>query len=265
MDEKTTEAVKDTKKKLLKTEAFEKALLEGAEYKKGIMTTYKQQNKACFERFSSVMIEAAPEVKQLLEKRKKDRTDDDNERINAFKTEVRQMYVQAQDLLADEKVEEGKKSKVEKIVEKLVPVIMLLRIIKCRKLDDALAKAGFHLDGQSLSDRYPGLAAKESVLEDVFVEAKAVKDKVNNDNREIEDRIFTVNVPADLQYDKDTNNAGLKPGDFKKLVDAKAKLLMALTEEAKEKATEKIEHIASEKQFEAARAELVRDSLTIMQ
>lgn len=92
MDENVTATAKSSKKELLKTEAFENALLEGAEYKKDIMTTYKQQNKACFERFSSVMIEAAPEIKQLLEKRKKDRTDDDNERINAFKTEVRQMF-----------------------------------------------------------------------------------------------------------------------------------------------------------------------------
>lgn len=52
MDEQTKENVKNAKKELLKTEAFEKALLEGAEYKKSIMTTYKQQNKACFERFS---------------------------------------------------------------------------------------------------------------------------------------------------------------------------------------------------------------------
>lgn len=169
--------------------------------------------------------------------------------------------------MADEKVEDGKKTKAQKIVEKVVPVIMLLRAIKCRTIDDVLAAAGFRVEGKSLSDKYPGLSSKEkeAVLEDIFVEAKAVKDKVNNGNREIEDRIFTVNVPAELQYDKDTNNAGLKPGDFKKLVDAKAKLITALTEEAKEKATEKIEHIASEKQFEAARAELVRDSLTIMQ
>jgi hypothetical protein len=41
--------------------------------------------------------------------------------------------------------------------------------------------------------------------------------------------------------------------------------LLAQTEDAKAKIDEKIEHIATEKTFEAARAELVRDSLTTMQ
>ena len=40
---------------------------------------------------------------------------------------------------------------------------------------------------------------------------------------------------------------------------------MAKSEEAKEKVEDKIEAAASEKQFEVARAELVRDKLTKLQ
>ena len=253
-----------TKKELLKSDEFEKALLEGAEYKKGIMTTYKQQNKANFQRFFDVMLESNHEIKSICEKRRKNRTDDDQKRIKDFKSEVRQLYFQAQELMLDEKLEEGQKSKVQKIFEKAIPVISLLRFIGCHKLDNELNRLGCKLDAPALEHTYSGLSGKAPILTDIFSNAKSIKEKVNADNQQIEDRIFTVKVPVELQFDKDTNNAGLKAGDFKKLVDVKAKLIMAQTEDAKSKVAEKIEHIASEKQFEAARAELVRDSLTSM-
>jgi len=62
-------------------------------------------------------------------------------------------------------------------------------------------------------------------------------------------------------YDKESNNTGLKPGDFRRLVDLKAKQLVAKSEEAKAKIDEKLQHAAADKQFEIARAELVRDKL----
>jgi hypothetical protein len=62
-------------------------------------------------------------------------------------------------------------------------------------------------------------------------------------------------------YDKETNNSGLKPGDFKKLVDLKAKQLAAKSEEAKTKIEQKLHDAAADKQFEIARAELVRDKI----
>lgn len=266
MNQDNDSTVKNSKSTLIQSDAFEKALLEGAEYKKEIMTTYKEQNKSNYDHFYEVMLEAKPEIKKLFEKKRKQRTDADIKQMKDFRSEVRQLYCQTQDLMLEEKLEEGQKSKAQKIVEKILPVIAMLRFVKCHKLDNVLARLGFQLSGTRIEDMYPGLAAdgKQAVIEDIFTSAKTIKEKVNNDNQQIEDRIFTVNVPADLQYDKQSNNSGLKPGDFRKLVDAKTKLIMAKTDDAKQKASEKIEHIASEKQFEMARAELVRDSLMNM-
>jgi len=102
-------------------------------------------------------------------------------------------------------------------------------------------------------------------MRDIFNNAKNIKQKMVDDNEKIGTDIYQSRVPIDLQYDKNTNNVGIKPNDFTKLVDMKAKLSMATTEEAKEKVNDTIEQLAGEKQFEAARAELVRDSLTNLQ
>lgn len=116
---------------------------------------------------------------------------------------------------------------------------------------------------QKLEDKYPILQdpAKKVVMQDIFANATSIKQKMLDDNDKITSEVYQTKVPADLQYDKKANNTGLKQGDFLKLVDLKTKLVMATSDEAKEKAEEMIENLAGEKQFEAARAELVRDKL----
>jgi hypothetical protein len=81
----------------------------------------------------------------------------------------------------------------------------------------------------SLSAMFSGLAAegKKDVLKDIFETAKNVKMKVTSDSERITNEVYTTKVPVELQFDKDTNNSGLKASDFQKIVDAKTKLLIA--------------------------------------
>lgn len=255
-----------TKQELIKSEVFENAVSEGAAYKKEIMTTYKRQNKDNFKRFQEVMFESDPEIKKILETKKKKRTDDDNAHLKAFKSTVSQMYKQATELIVPEKAEEGKKTKLEKIVDKIIPVVSLLQFIDQDILNAEFKKRNASVNVASLSAMFSGLAAegKKDVLKDIFETAKNVKMKVTSDSERITNEVYTTKVPVELQFDKDTNNSGLKASDFQKIVDAKTKLLIAQTEDDKAKVDEAIQHIATEKQFEAARAELVRDSLASM-
>ena len=256
------------KKQLLQSKEFETALIEGAEAKKEVATTCKNANKAAFEQFNEIMFTANKSVQQILGKRRKDRTDVEVEEVKRFKQTVRQMYFQAQHLLAEEVLEEGQKSKIDKIVDKLIPILYILRYIEANALEDALAKYGIKLDGmQKLDVLYPDLAeqTKRDAVKTIFSDAKSIKDKINKENESIGTSIYMQKVPVDLQYDKSANNTGLKPGDFRKLVDMKFKLDMAKSKEQKDKVDEKIQDQAAEKQFEIARAELVRDGLTILQ
>lgn len=256
-----------TVKDLIKSEEFEDALLEGAEYKKEIVTTYKTKNKDVFKRFQEVMYECNPTIKELLAKRRKNRTDADNNALKEYKAYVSTLYRQTQDLISGNESDDDQKTKAEKIISKIIPVINMLKYIDCNILEKEFEKHGVTLTLTSIETTVTGLndQNKKTLIKDIFNEAKTIREKVISDNEYIEQSIFTDKVPQQLQYDKNDNNAGLKPSDFKKLVDIKAKLLIADTEEAKEKVEEKIEHIATEKQFEAARAELVRDSLENMQ
>ena len=257
-----------TKEDLLKSDEFDKAIAEGAECKKDMVTSDRIQNKQNFNRFYEVMLEANEEIKKILDTKKKLRSDSDNEAVENFKKTVRAMYAQVQALTVDEHLEEGKKTRVEKIVEKIIPVIDILRYIGCNELENEFARRGMKLTTtMKLEDKYPELNNddKRKVMKDIFDTATSIRQKVIDDNDYINNDLFTRKVPLGLQYDKSTNNVGFKTGDWRKLVDAKAKLIMASTEEAKEKVEEKIEHIATEKQFEAARAELVRDKMLSLQ
>ena len=253
---------------LINSTEFNDALNAGAELRNNISTTYKIANKSNYKRFEEVMYEANSTVKKILDTKKKNRTPADIEVLKEFKKTLSTLYKQTQDLCTPEKVEEGKKSKIEKIVDKIIPVIDMLRYIDNNTLEAEFNKRGLSLvSTKKLEDKYPALNNddKREVLKDIFNVATSLKTKVIKDNDEINVNIFTSKVPIDLQYDKDTNNSGLKPSDFRKLVDVKAKLLAAKTDEAKEKVDDKIEKLASDKQFEVARAELVRDKLTSME
>lgn len=171
-------------------------------------------------------------------------------------------------MLSTEKVEAGKKTKIDKIVDKLVPVLYILRYIEADALEQKLGQYGIKLDHMPTLDYlYEDLAdeAKKQAVKDIFASAKGIKDKINSNNEAIGTSIYTKKVPIELQYDKGNNNIGLKPGDFRKLVDMKLKLDMAKSKEQKDKVDEKIQDQAEEKQFEIARAELVRDGLTKLQ
>lgn len=257
-----------TQKELIDSEEFENALIEGAEHKKNIDTSYKSQNKENFKAFTEIMFDANENIKKILDTKKAKRTEEDKKCLDDFKKELRLMYNQAQLLLVNEHLEEDQKSRIEKIVDRIIPVIDILRYIGSTKLDEAFQKKGIKIyRSDSLEDKYPILNDdfKRDSLKDIFTCATKLKQDVVDGNEYINSTVYTQKVPVDLQYDKSTNNTGLKTTDFKKLVDAKTKLLMANSDEDKEKAEEKIEHIASEKQFEIARAELVRDKLTKIQ
>lgn len=252
-------------KEMINSEEFNNALLEGVEYKKTIVTSYKTQNKTNLERFQEVMIESNNEIQEILAKKGKNKTDADKQKLKDYKKFINTLYKQTQDLTVKEKLEEGQKSKVQKIVEKIVPVIDMLVYIGDTKLTDEFAKHGIQIvSSSSLEKKIPALAdeSKKTVMKEIFTDATSIRQKMIDDNDKIVTEVYSTKVPVELQYDKKTNNAGLKQNDFMKLVDLKTKLVMAASDEAKEKVDEAIEHIASEKQFEAARAEMIRDKLS---
>ena len=102
---------------------------------------------------------------------------------------------------------------------------------------------------------------KEAIAS-IFKEAAKNKEDMLSTSIEIEIEIYPT-IPEDLQFDKDVRADGLKSSDFKKLVDVKTKLKIAKEKDpdkAKD-ASDKIEQLAEDKQFEISRTELVRNKL----
>lgn len=260
------------KQKLLNSNEFDKALDNAVEIKQQSVMKYKTSSKNLFLQFSELMTNNNDEIKEILGKKKSKWTEFDNNRIKEFSKELKAMFNQTIDLSIDEeklaKKADGtvaeKKSKAEKIVDKIVPVIKMLKYIGNNKLDNALEKAGIQIEFVKLEDENPQLQQEnvKEAIASIFTEATKSKEDMLSKSIEIETEIYPT-IPEDLQFDKDVRADGLKSSDFKKLVDVKTKLKIA-KEKDPDKAkdtSDKIEQLAKDKQFEISRTELVRDKL----
>ena len=261
------------KKKLLNSNEFDKALDNAVEIKQQSVMKYKTSSKNLFLQFSELMTNNNDEIKEILGKKKSKRTEFDNNKIKEFSKELKAMFNQTIDLSIDEEklakkadgtVAEQKKSKAEKIVDKIVPVIKMLKYIGNNKLENALENAGIQIEFVKLEDENPQLQQEnvKEAIASIFKEAVKSKEDMLSKSIEIETEIYPT-IPEDLQFDKDVRADGLKSSDFKKLVDVKTKFKIAKEKDpdkAKD-ASDKIEQLAEDKQFEISRTELVRDKL----
>ena len=261
---KAAKMAKD-KKELMNSAEFNDAILAGAELKKTSTARFKTQNKATFERFYETLLNANPEIKKILDTRRKNRTDSDKEALRKFKGDVGKTYRLVCEYLTPEAVEDGRMTKIQKLVDKVASALDVLRYIQgISILDTEFDKRGISLaTGLRLEDKYEIFKddkVKENII-DIFNSAVSLKQRTKDDNTEITEGIYAEKIPVELQFDKELNNSGLKPGDFRKLVDLKAKQLTATTEGAKAKIAQKLHAAATDKQFEIARAELMRDKI----
>ena len=252
---------------LIKGDEFEKALLDAANVKKENLTSVKNRNKDNYTRFYDIMVVTRPDIQSLLDKRKKDRTDDENNKIKAFKKETSLAYRQICQLIAPENLEDGELTKVQKLVQKLAPVVKLMQYIGHTEIDDEFARYGITLDYEKLIDSETAFENEqvEKDIKDVFERGKDLRVEVENNNEAIKTTIFETAVPQELQFDKSTNPTGLKSSDFCKLVDLKTKQLMAASDEAQEKVDEQINDLAGQVEFDNMRNKLIQSKLIDLQ
>lgn len=171
-------------------------------------------------------------------------------------------------MIVKEEVDEGKQTKIEKLVDRIALVLDYLRYIGANELENEFGKRGITLaTGLRLEDK-SDVWADEHVRENVkniFTAGKKVREHVKDDTEKFTESILATSVPQDLVYEKETNPVGLKKSDWTKLVDIKTKMLMASVDEQKEKAEEQANELAGEKQFEQERARLMQAKLTAME
>lgn len=254
------------REELIKGEDMEKALSEAAEIKKSILTTYKDRGKTNYEQFYETALRANEEVNMLMAKRKKDRTDADNELIKKFRKDTARSYKMTCELITPEDVEDGKQTKIEKLADRISLVAYLLRYLGAYELENELARRGVSLTFKSLENSSP-VWADENVKENVkniFEAGKKLRQDIDAETQKFTENIFALNVPQALVYEKESNPVGLKKSDWTKLVDIKVKLMMAKEAEQKEKAETQANDLAEEKQFDQERAKLMQAKLMTM-
>ena len=256
------------REELIKGEDMEKALVEATEIKKTILTTYKDQDKANYEQFYQTCLNASQEIQEILGKKKKNRTDDDEAKLKKFKKDVSRSYKMVCDLITPEELEDGKPSKFEKIVDKIALVIDYLRYIGANELENEFNRRGITLaTGLRLEDRSEVWAddrVRENI-KNVFAAGRRVRENIQADTQAFTEEILMRAVPQELVYEKDSNPVGLKKSDWTKLVDFKTKLIMAKEAEQKEKVEDQANDLAAEKQFDQERARLMQIKLTSLE
>lgn len=256
------------REELIKGEDMDKALLEAAEVKKTILTTYKEKDKSNYEQFYETVLHSRQDINELMAKKKKDRTDEQNQILKDFQKNTKRSYKMVCDLITPEEVEEGKLTKFQKIAEKVYLVLDYLRYIGADELENEFNKHGISLaTGTRLEDR-SDVWADERVKENIksiFNAGKKVREDTIADTNVILEEIFAQAVPQELVYEKDSNPVGLKKGDWAKLVDFKTKLVMAKEDEQREKIEDAANMLAEEKQFDQERAKLMQAKLTALE
>lgn len=247
---------------LMNSEEFNKALEDAANIKKDTLTSCKDRNKTNYSRFFDIMVTSNREIQNILDIKKRNRTDEQNNKYKAFKKEVSGMYKQICDLITPEELEEGELSKIQKLVYKVASIVKMMMYIGHNEIEDEFNKYGIGLNYEKLekNDVFQNEAIKENIL-DVFKVGQSIKENINSNKEEIETNIYTQNVPVDLQFDKQMNPIGIKVSDFSKLVALKTKILMANSDEAKEKVGEVAENTAAQYVFQNNRNDIMNKKI----
>lgn len=263
--------------KLILSDDFDKALSDGADIKSEIHGTMKQRVKNNYERFYDIMLMSRRDIQSICDKRKKDRTPEENETLKKFVKSTKKQYRFVKDMMflsEDEKTnDDGTENtvpkKVAQLVERLSSVYAILEYIGSTVLKDELDKNGITVCTHQLetqSEVFENARVREDMV-DIFKESCRIWGEIDDAERRIKDDIFVNMVPSSLQFDKQTNPSGLRDSDFKKLVGVKYKLLKSEKsgdEESKEKASEKAMDEAEKKTFEIERSKTIRTGLIAM-
>lgn len=252
---------------LIKGDEFEKALVDAANVKKENLTSVKTRNKDNYTRFYELVVTTRRDIQNIMDKRKKDRTDVENDVLKEFKKETSLVYRQICQLIAPEVLEDGEQSRVQKLVSKIAPIVKMMEYIGHHEIEDEFKKYGIAFDYEKLSDSETAYENEqvEADIKDIFERGKSLREETEKNNEAIKTTIFEMSVPAELQFDKSTNPTGIKSSDFCKLVDLKTKLLMAQSDEQKEKADEQINDLAGQVEFDNMRNKLIQSKLIDLQ
>ena len=254
-------------RQLIMGDEFEKALVDAANLKKENLTSVKTRNKDNYARFFDIMLMSRNDVQQILDKKRKDRTDSDNNLVKAFKKETAQAYRQICTLLAPEELDDGEQTKIQKLVQKIAPIVKLMEYIGHLEIENEFKRYGIVLDYKKLGDSENVFENEEieASVKEVFERGKDLRGESEKNMEEIKTVIFETSVPHELQFEKSTNPTGIRSSDFCKLVDLKTKMLMAQSDEAKEKVDEKANDMAGQYEFDNARNRLIQQKLLDLQ
>ena len=253
-----------TKKDLILSDDFEKALDKATDVRKSILTSVKSRSRDNFDRFYEIMLSGNRRIQEILDKKAKNRTDSEKQEVKEFKSNLKRSYKTVVEVLADSGAnDDGQPSVAQKIIDKIASSIFLLKYLGNHDIQNELQKRGISISFASLEEQSE-VFENENIrngIEEIFENGKRLKDEVDSGKQEISETIYSSDIPEDLQYDKSVNPCGLKPTDFVRLVDMKTKLVMAREEEEKANMREKANGMAEEKEFEIARNRLVQAKL----
>lgn len=257
-----------TRDDLMLGDDLENAITSAAEIKKNVMTQCKDQDKTTYDRFYETVLMTRPDVIQVMDKKRKNRDDADVKLMKNFKKETSRSYKMVCDYLQPEELEDGQLTKFEKLADKVACAVQFLQYIGNTAMDDAFKARGITLEYKKLDEIHENYSAQgvKDNISDIFKTGVSIKTNVKRAADDIKEKIYATKVPVELQFDKESNPLGITPSDWNKLVDLRAKLLIAKNDKDEQaKVEDKASDMAGEKQFEMERARLLQKKLMTMQ
>lgn len=261
--------MENLQKTLINSDDFDKAILNGIEIKDEIDGPIKTRNRNNYDLFFDIMLKSRTDIQSILDKKKKYRTDSEIATYKKFLKETKAQYKLVKDMIFlcenDKLNEDGTDNtipkKLTKLVDTLSAVHSMLKYIGNTMLDDELTKRGIKVISKSMEEQsevFENDMVKKDV-KTVFEQTCNIQADIEAAKRKIVEDIYTSMVPNELQYDKNTNPAGIKDSDFDKLVGIKYNIIKSerADDDAKEKANDKAASEAEKKTFDIARNETI--------
>ena len=184
-----------------------------------IMSDYKQESKDLCDEFCLLMARSNPAIYSIYMKRKKNRTEEEQEDLKNFLKQTKRKFKTLMKLLHPK---EGK-DPIGAMIEKLVDITKFLDYLKKDDLNARFSAAGIHYDFEPLekTNKYFADEKIKPLFDDLFNRGDDLYNGINETNNVIENDIYG-SLEENLIYSP-ANPEGMTKSQFKKLLKTKAK------------------------------------------
>lgn len=210
----------DIVKEILENEDFNNSIEEAYPYQIKLNSDLRKNMKDVSTQYVEFMFKSNPEMQEISKKKKKNRTEDEQEKLKSFYKATRKRFGS---IMRYSHPKNGK-DPVAPLVEKLVDICQILKYLGKDDIEQRMRDMGLDMHIPTLEETCPFYANEDNkeLMIDIFKQADDVQTKVDDVNHTIDNQIYST-LDSNIIFDPAANPEGITKQQFRKLVKTRAK------------------------------------------